>query len=326
MLRGWWLGCVPRWQRVVEAVAGPSPVDKEVAAYVNALAARAKQIRLPELFRGEQPRAFYQRRDRHGASTIAIAQRYLSDSAVEAVLRFRLANALLYKHVDPVPMFERRAECEWWFSGSPDDILFFVGSSRTGEIACHSALAYLGGPLAGRTLRSADRELFETEQVFGRDVFLSLPIVPDLPLARLVESRRLVKTYWLDPLDELAFRAPMELGVASFHAMAGQLGATVDVVLGDITEEAERNLTFFSTAFVTLPRPLPPTDQLPVFHQEVEGTLSAPWAMLVSDVPGAAARVAAIEAALELAGRDSLRALLALRATTAPRRATALQP
>ena len=281
-------------------------------AYAREIIEKAKRIRLPELFLEPNPQAYYQRINRNGVSCTAIAQSQLTGRALRDLLLFRLANTLAYGHVDTELIYSHRAEFEWWFPGGPDDVLLFAGSSETGEIGSHTALAFLSGGTAEMTLRDADRPLFEVEQMYGRDLFLHMPVLPDLPLNRLVEPRRLVKTYWLDPLNELAFRAAAELGVASFHAMIGPLRSLIDAVLGDVTREAERNLDFFGTPFSTLPDARPLDQEAPIFHPPREDIPTRPMALLVSEVAASAARTQTIEAALELPGRECLLALIAL--------------
>jgi hypothetical protein len=273
--------------------------------------ADARQDRLPELF-GPTPPAghLYHRHDRNGVSVVAIRQRDLAEEQIAAILRYRLANALLNGDVDPQSVQERGADHEWWFPGQADDVHVLAGATDTGEIASYIALAFLPGVEPWMTLQSSRRPRFEVEDVFGTRVYDGIARLEGVPLSAIAEARRFVRTRWLHPLSEIAIRAPIELGIAFWRVLAGPLAESVAAVVADVEAiGAHASLRRWGIPHVSLEdaRPVTQPRSYPGAVREVR---AYPVALFTADVPTAADRMAAVEAALARPSREGVDALL----------------
>jgi hypothetical protein len=163
-------------------------------------------------------------------------------------------------------------------------------------------------------VRSTGRALFPVEQVHGTGLYDRLPILPDLPVAKVREMGRFVRNQRPAADRDLVARAVVEACVATFRLMAGPLRMDVDAVIGDLEEAvAKHNLDFLHVPSVvihgTVPYPrgashLYPRYQLHTVH---------PFACLISDIATALPRLQAIEEALDTPGGRGLQALLRLR-------------
>src|SRR5262249_52599409 len=157
-----------------------------------------------------------------------------------------------------------------------------------------------------------DRALFPVEQVFGWGVYNRLRLLPDMPVRRVREAGRLAKNQQRDPQDELIVRAPVELLLAWGKLFAGPLMQECDATIGDIEEGvAKKSLDFFHfpLAMVHGVVPYAPEGSFAFFNYQTRTRY--PFALLSADIPKQ--RLAAIEQALALPGKEGIMALLALK-------------
>jgi hypothetical protein len=140
-----------------------------------------------------------------------------------------------------------------------------------------------------------------------------LHILPDLPLGKIRELSRFVKNQQLDRLDERLIRAPEEMGVALFRALAS-LSGEVQALVGEIEESvALRNLDFFHHPTVVVHGTLPFMNEDSYGRPHFEQSVCYPFAVLVEDLMHSRARHEEVERALALPGKAGLQALLALK-------------
>ncbi len=290
-----------------------TPAEAEVEAFVRELIDRASRLRLPELFTGEHPDALWRVPNRHGVSVIAFRTPSLTRDQLIGIMTYRLAQYLLANQLDPRLIFEHRLEHEPLSNVSSEDIHIVAGAVTSGEILCYSTIKSLGNTAEETTLRARDRPLFPVEQVFGWGVYNRLRLLPDMPVRRVREAGRLAKNQHHDPQDELIVRAPVELLLAWVTLLAGPLMQEFDVSIGDIEEGvAKKSLDFFHLPLVVIHGVVPyaPEGSFAFFNYQTRTRY--PFALLSADIPKP--RLAAIEQALALPGREGIMALLALKA------------
>jgi len=157
-------------------------------------------------------------------------------------------------------------------------------------------------------------------------VYNRLPLLPDVPLGKVLELGRFVKNQLLSSLDDLAIRAPVEIGVGLHRVLSGKLSGLYEAVVGDLEEDvAKRNLDFFHCPTVvihgTVACVADDAYKFPMYQQRNH----YPFAFLISDLWGALPRLASIERALALPRAEALRALSVLKADTNPPRSS-LEP
>jgi CRP-like cAMP-binding protein len=291
------------------------PDNTPAEAYVRNLLDRAAALRLPELFASPPSDALYYLPNRHGVSVVVLRTTSLNHDQLIKIMTYRLAQYIAINYVDTQMVYETRLEHEPLTNVSPDDIHILAGSADSGEILCYMVMKTVTTPPAV-TFRTRERAQFPVEQVFGWGVFNRLQILPDLPLGQVREMGRFVKNQQIDPISEMAARAPAEVGVAILKLLSGALGTEVAACIGDIEEGvAKRNLDLFHIPTVVIHGVIPyvPEDAF-VFPGCYQYRTRYPFAFLCSDIP--LARLAAIEAALAQPGRQGIRALLALRRDT----------
>jgi hypothetical protein len=276
---------------------------------------------VPDLLASPPAGALYRVADRHGVAVTALPTSSLAHADVAGLLRFRLAQYLDIGFVDRRVACARRMHAEPESIVAPGDVHVVAGVPGTGEILCYMVVEE--PPLAppGCRVRSPGRALFPVEQVHGTGLYNRLPILPDLPVAKVREMGRFVRNQHPAVGRDLVARAVVEACVATFRLMAGPMRMDVDAVIGDLEEAvAKHNLDFLHVPSVvihgTVPYPrgashLYPRYQLHTVH---------PFACLVSDIATALPQLQAIEEALDTPGEDGLRALLQLRSqgTIAP--------
>jgi hypothetical protein len=154
----------------------------------------------------------------------------------------------------------------------------------------------------------------------GLGIYDRLAVLPDLPVAKVREIGRFVKSHGLHGRDELGVRAPVEVLLALIRGILGPLRPQVDALVGEVEEGVvKRNLDFFDVPTVLIRGTV--SCEAPSWFVGHSGRTFYPFALSVPDVGACSlARVDAIERALELPGRRAVLGLLALRRTAAPPR------
>ena len=301
--------------------------DPEVDAYIQELLRKAADIRLPELFRTRHSDALYYLSNRGGVSVVALRTTALTEDQLVSILTYRLAQYLAINFVDPSIVYQRRLTHEPLTSSSPGEVHIVAGSADTGQILCY--LVVKGAMSVGPhlTMRARERALFPAEELFGWGIFNRLKILPDLRMAKVREIGRFVKNQQRPKSDELMARAPVEVCAALFKLVVGPLRQDVDAYIGDFEEEvAKRNIEFFHVPLVVLHGVVPYSGEQAYLREHVQASAVYPFAFLASDLSLATERLAAVEAALALSGREGLRALLSLKADGATGFRSSLEP
>lgn len=295
-------------------------LGEEIDAYCARLMEIAATVRLPALFQPERPNALYRVADRHGVCTVALRRADLTDDELVSLLRYRLGQ-YVHPHIsiiDPRLVYQSRLEHEPVENESAGDVHFISGIPGTGEILCYAVLRAVPDPPGDKTMRDRDRPFLPTEKVHGWGVFNRLEGVPDLPVARVFELGRYVKNHCLRVPDDRGTRAPMEVGLAAFLSLLGPLRRDVDVFVGDLEERiAKRTLDLFHIPTVLIRGVVPYSPEASYFFPRNQYCTVYPFAVRISDLEGSLPRFRAIEAALEQQGKECLKALFALKRTSA---------
>ncbi|GAB3427868.1 hypothetical protein GCM10027569_70220 [Flindersiella endophytica] len=237
---------------------------------------------------------------------------------LRALIEFRIAQYVRIGFIDTVRLADLLAAGEPLVPTSPADI-HVVATDETGRLLCTAVLRAPSGPAGtevSATVRMAarDRPLFPVEQAHGRGVFDHLRILPDLPVARVMELGGFVKAQSDEPFSELAVRAPVEVGVALFRVIAGPLALPVSAIVGDLEPKvAKLNLEFFGIQLVMVPGTAPRVPHRSYLEPRYANRDVRPFAWLTGDMVTALPRLAAVEHALDLDGRQGVLALLKLR-------------
>ncbi len=296
------------------ARAGGTGAPPEADAFAEEVISRGTAVRVPGLLASPPAGALYRVAGRHGVAVAALPTTSLTRDEVASLLRFRLAQYLDIGFVDRQVAYARQMRTEPESVAAPGDVHVVAGVPGTGEILCYAVVEE--PPLAppGCRVRAQDRALFPVEQVHGAGLYNRLPILPDLPVAKVREMGRFVRNQRPAAGRDLVARAVVEVCVAVFRLMAGPMRMEVDAVIGDLEENvAKHNLDFLHVPCVvihgTVPYPggashLYPRYQLHTVH---------PFACLVSDIATALPRLCAVEEALAAPGERGLLSLLRLR-------------
>jgi hypothetical protein len=289
-----------------------SASDVEVEAYITALVEDADRQRLPELFDSEHPGALYWMHDRHGVSVIALPTSALSEEQLVKILQYRLAQYLLVNFADAHMVYEAQLQHEPRSAVSEGDIHVIAGEAATGQILCYVTFKGIDAVQQGVVMSRRNRPLFPVEQAHGWGVFNRLRILPDVSVAKVRELGRFVKNQRLPRLADVMMRAPVEIGVAAHRLLVGSLRMDVDAIVGDIEEGgAKRNMDFLHWPTIVIHGTVPHL-ACTIYQGHLHRPFY-PFALLVSDLSAASPRLDAIEAALNLPGRECSLALLKLR-------------
>ncbi|MGN6379260.1 MAG: cyclic nucleotide-binding domain-containing protein [Gaiellales bacterium] len=297
-----------------ETTQSPSDAEQFVAGVVEAGSA----ARLPRLTTA--PPGVVYGVTRNGVTTVVARTGELTEEELVEVLRFRLAQYLVVGYVDADRVWKERMQAEPLSFVEATDIHFLSLDSADGQILCYAT--FKGFPDADHsvTLRDRDRQMFSVEQTFGWGVFNEFRILPDLPLARVWECKRLVVNHLRPTLDEQMVRAPVELMVAfarvSFEKLRGQMEAIIgDLEIGVI----DRTVEFAHVPLVTVPAAVSyaaPDDYL---LNQFSRSVCRPFALLVSDVSLAMdTRIPLIEEALDEPGKAGVKRLFELKRDPIP--------
>jgi hypothetical protein len=238
----------------------------------------------------------------------------LTREELDGLLRFRLAQYLQIGFVDREVVCAEHLSAEPPEAVAPGDVHLIAGDSVTGEILCYAVIEQPPPAPAGCRMRSQDRVLFPVEKVHGAGVYDRLPVLPDLPVARIREMGRFVRSQRPQAGRDLLARAVVEVCVAMFRLMAGPLRMGVDAVIGDLEEHvAKQNLDFMHVPSVVIHGTVPFLAAASYLSPRYALHTVYPFACLTSDISAALDRLGAIEEALARPGRDGLLALLQLR-------------
>lgn len=290
----------------------PSPVD----LYLADLTSRAVNLRLPDLLLQEQPDAFYQQRNRHGISVIALRTSSMTEEQIDRILEYRLGQYLhtsvgmLNAEVIHAAGWQREPRSET----QPNDIHVIAGAAETGQILCYAVVRSLPATAPGTTLRSRSRPFFQVEKTHGWGIFNRLLTIPDLPIENVRECGRFIKNHGAYTFDELGARAPVEVGVALYRTLSGSLRGEVVGVVGDLEESvAKQNLDFFHVPAAIIHGTLPYAPETSFAFDRYQYREIFPFATLTADLDRCLERLDAIERALELPGKQGLAGLFRLK-------------
>jgi cyclic nucleotide-binding protein len=295
--------------------AGPAQANAELEAFIRGLIEKGAQVRLPELFAGKPAGALYYVPNRNGVSVVALRTNNLSQEQLAKIMTYRLAQYIAVNIIDRQMIYKLHIDHEPLSDVSSDEIHVVAGSAESGEILCYLVIYGRAEAPAGMTLRLADHPYFPLEKLFGCGIYNCLKILPDLPVAKVRELGRFVKNQQKAPLDDLAFRAVIEVGCALFQILIGPLREEVDACIGCIEEEvAKKNMDFFHVPLVVIHGVVPYfSEGLIYWRTHFESCNEYPFAFLVSDLSHAMHRLKAIEQALNLPVKQGIMALLGLK-------------
>ena len=283
--------------------------------FVRRLIDGAGGFRLPELFVEASCDALYHLPDRHGVSVVALRASSLGEEQTGKLMTYRLVQYVFAGQVDATTAVAAGWEQEPRSGLAPSDIHVLAGSAATGELLCYAVVRQVAEEIPPwARLRDRDRPLFPVEKVFGWGVYNRLRVLPDLPAGAAREFGRFVKNQRPHAPGEQAVRGPVEVGVALFRLLVGPLAPEVRAVVGEIEETvAMQNLDFFHAPAVFLRGAVADTDENHFLHLRFRTRACHPFAFLTSDLVASLPRLAAVEAALALPGKQGIAALLALK-------------
>jgi Cyclic nucleotide-binding domain len=288
--------------------------DPQADAYIARLVAGAAEIRLTDVFGREHPDALFHVADRQGVNVVALKTTSLSEEQLLSLMRFRLAQYLEVNFVNGQVVYDGRIEYEPLAAVKPEDIHVLAGVPSTGEILCYCVIEAPLDVGPDVTLRDEDRPLLPVEHVHGWGIFNRLPVLPDLPLAKIRELGRFVKNQRYQGMEDLAVRGPLEVCVAIFRLVAETLSLEYEGIVGDFEEAiAKQNMEFFHVPMVVLHGTMPLESEAGLLYPRYQYRTVFPFACLASDASLALGRLGAIEAALEKPGKLGLLALMRLR-------------
>jgi Cyclic nucleotide-binding domain len=259
-------------------------------------------------------------RTRHGVRVRAARASTLRPDQLRTLTEFRIAQYVRIGFIDTVRLAELLAAGEPLAASSPNDV-HVLAMDEAGRLLCTAVLRAPSGPAGTEvpaTARMADRDrpLFPVELTHGWGIFNGLRVLPDLPVARVMELGGFVKAQATEPFSELAVRAPVEVGVALFRVITGPLALPVSAIVGDLEPKvAKLNLEFFGIQMVMLQGTAPCVPEASFLEPRYDKRDVRPFAFLTGDFVTALPRLAAVERALDLPGRKCLLALLELRNT-----------
>jgi hypothetical protein len=310
-----------RHGRPAHGTAITVPPQVTADAFAEDVISAGAAVRVPALLSAPRPGALYRVAGRHGVAVTALPTTSLTRDEVAGLLRFRLAQYLDIGFVDRQVACAREMRSEPPSAVASGDVHVIAGVPGTGEILCYAVVEQ--PPLAppGCRVRSAGRGLFPVEQVHGIGLYNRLPILPDLPVAKVREMGRFARNQRPVVGRDLVARAVVETCVAIFRLMAGPMRMDVDAVIGDLEESvAKHNLDFLHVPSVVIHGTVPCPDGASHLYPRYQLHTVYPFACLTSDIATALPRLRAVEEALDTPGQAGLLALLRLRSqgTAAP--------
>ena len=290
----------------------PPPLSGEAQAWCDRIVAEAAELRLPTLFRERE--SALARGERQGIASVALPTRALAADELRAIMQYRLAQYLSVRFVDGERIYGQQLEHEPLSHAGPDDVHVLTGTVDTGELLAYCVVKGLKNVPVGATVRRDARPPFPVEEVHGRGIYGRLEVLPDLEAARVRELGRFVKNQAVPTLEERLIRGVVEIGVALCRLLAGPWADDVAALVGDFEEGvAMQNLAFFHMPLVVLHGTVPYEAEDAWLHHRYRYRTVFPFALRVADMAQSTARLAEIEAALELPGFDAIVKLAELR-------------
>jgi hypothetical protein len=238
----------------------------------------------------------------------------LPESAIEALLAWRLGQYLLTGFYDPGRIEQLGWRGEPRELVGPDDLHAFA-VDRSGDVLCYVTVKQPAGVL-GRTWGDLDRPCFPIEEVHGRTWQAQLVGLDDAPSERVWEWARFCKDQRRGRFDAGARRAPLELALTLLQFIQHpSTGGRWKLAVGDFDPDvALRTLRYF---FVPVATFAPHYVALPEGHPlapRYAAHKTAPFAATADDIDDATyLRWLDIEFALAFGRRVAARRLLALR-------------
>jgi hypothetical protein len=285
-------------------------LELAVERYVRRLIDDAAGIRVPELLGAPQAEALYQVPDRNGVGVVALRTSSLSEVQLTQLMSFRLAQYVSAGLIDPEVVYRDHLQHDLPSSVSAGDIHLIAGVPRTGQILCYMVLRAVA---ADATLRTSERPLFPVEQAFGRGIYDNLLLLPDLPIASILEISRFVKNQQIGVHDQGILRAPIEVVAAMIRVVLDRR-YRVAALIGDIDRRVGTcYFPFFHLPAVVLLDATPITPEEGFLGWAAQSRSYLPFAMLTEDLASHHGRLASIEQALAVGGLMGVRALLALK-------------
>jgi hypothetical protein len=291
-----------------------TPPAAVAAAFAEDVISAGAVVRLPAALSSPPADALHRVADRHGVALTALRTTSLTHAEVADLLRFRFAQYLDCGFVDRQAAWAWQMRAEPESVVAPSDVHIIAGVPDTGEILAYMVIEAPPPTPPGCRMRSQDRALFPVEQVHGAGIYHRLPILPDLPVAKVREMGRLIRNGRPASGWDLVGRAVVEVCVAAYRMAMGPMRMEMDAVIGDLElGVVKRNLDLLHVPSVliygTVPY-LPGTSHLSPRYQL---HTVYPYACLVSDVDTALPQLDAIEEALGIPGDGYLRSLRRLR-------------
>jgi hypothetical protein len=297
----------------IQQVKPRQSLDPLAEAYVEALQARAAEIRLPELFGGPHPDVLYYLPDRNGVSVVALRTHTLSDRQLTQILTYRLAQYVSANLIDPSMIYRDQMDRDASSSVSTEDIHIIGAVPKTGQILCYMVLRAIEGK-SGITMRTRNRPLFPVEQSFGWGIYNELSTLQDMPVGRILEISRFVKNHKIDTQSERLFRGPVEITVAAWRILCEKLHRDISAMVGDIDVRVGRQyFGLFHIPAMVLPAAAPVNANDGFVGWAAQTRPFSPFAFLISDLANQRERLLAIEQALELPGFSGISCLLGLK-------------
>ena len=286
---------------------------RERDRYVASLIADGSRVAIPELVKGKLPAAIFRVRDRQGVDVVVAESGDLAESQRIALLRFQFAQYLAAGFLSPDVVFRRQMDHEPAAVRDRKAVLCVALASRDGRVLATLALrGAVGHP--GMSLRLRERPLLPLEGRFGWGALNRLPLLADLPLARIREIGGLAKNRCLEDHPGLAHRGALEVCVGMARTLTTALHMEVEAFVGEFEDAvARKSLEFLHTPMVVVRGGLPIVTTGHHHEPGLEGHARIPFAVLVSDMASMGPRLARVEAALSKPSRVAFSELLALK-------------
>lgn len=254
--------------------------------------------------------------DRHGVSLFVAPTHALPDDALDAILRWRLAQYVLTGFYDADVVAASGMTSEDASDVHGEDVHGIVCDSE-GRLSTYLTLKRPASyaELLPYSFRDRDRPLYPCEVVHGRGWQQAITGVDSVEAVTTWELARFVDDQ-TRPTDPVCLRGPLELGLAASRLMLHpRVGKAVSLICGDLDPRvALRNLRFFFMPVATF---APHRVELPAGHPlrpRYLQHLTAPFLATTQDVSAAQyLRWADIDLALAQDDEHALVRLLALR-------------
>jgi hypothetical protein len=254
--------------------------------------------------------ALYQNVDRNGISVAVLTSRAFSYEEQLQILHYRMANYLISNMFDPSHVWEQGLDHEPETELAPDDIHILSGVAATGQLLCYMTLKRVEG-FQTTSLSNEQRDDIYLEKRFGRNVFNSLCILPELPLSKVRFGCRFVKNHAYSVIHPFSIRGPIEAAVAGFKSFYHHLSQEVIAIIGETEEQSvKRNFNYFHIPSVLVYARSNGIDTglMAKFYERT----SYPFAFLTTDLHISLPRFAEVEKVLEVPGSDGIGALINL--------------